>query len=197
MPDTIVLENATLRAEFSRRNGALLLLEHKATGWRVQRRPECALSFRLLVPLPSRRNNPILGMSQAPPELRPSQDGKGLTFVWKRCLSEHGGHLDITFTSQVTLSDEGLKFDGTIENKSPYTVECAYYPSFGDLARPEGCQVFTHINSAYGRLEKHSLFPTFTNERGYFGTDRPVQMSSVPETPFAMVAAPDQGLYVG
>lgn len=197
MADTVTLENDTLRAIFSRQNGSLLGLTHKATGWPVQRRQENARSFQLQVPLPQRRNNMVLGASQNAPEVHAAADGKSVRFVWRKVLSEHGGRLDIDFTGTITLGDDGLRFDGEIENASDNVVECAYYPCLGDLARPDGCESFAHLNIGYGRLESHGIYPAFVNERGYHGFDRPIQLSAMPNTPFALMAAPDEGLYVG
>ncbi len=178
-------------------SGALLALESKATGWRIQCRPETGLSFRLLVPLPDRRNNQVLGRDQTLSEATKAPDGRSVRFVWRNLLSEHGGPMDITFTGVVCLGEDGLKFEGEVANRSGHTVECAYYPCLGDLAHPEGCESFAHFNYNYGRLEKHGLFPNFSGERGYWGVDRPTHMSAYPDTPFAMLASPEEGLYVG
>ena len=46
-----VLENESLRAEFDDRNGALVSLVNKTTGWNFIPRPELGQSFLMLVPL--------------------------------------------------------------------------------------------------------------------------------------------------
>ena len=46
----LVLENETLRLEFSRETGALVGLVAKPQGWALLDRPHLGLSFRLLVP---------------------------------------------------------------------------------------------------------------------------------------------------
>src|SRR5262245_16647680 len=61
---SLMLEDEDLRATFDPKNGALTTLVNKRTGWKVQRRPELGLSFRLLVPLPDQRNNPVNGERQ-------------------------------------------------------------------------------------------------------------------------------------
>jgi hypothetical protein len=52
-PNGIVLENENLKAIFDTNNGALLSFTSKLTGWHIQKRPELALSFELLMPLPN------------------------------------------------------------------------------------------------------------------------------------------------
>ena len=63
----VVLEDGKLKAVINAENGALIELRDKATGWDVISRGEYGLSFRLLVPLPDRRNNPVEGISKNPP----------------------------------------------------------------------------------------------------------------------------------
>src|SRR5512132_1789143 len=62
--DTFTLENDSLRLEFSRQNGALVGLSSIASGWQMLDRPSLGLSFRLLLPLPERRDNPVFGEQQ-------------------------------------------------------------------------------------------------------------------------------------
>ena len=73
----IVLEDSILCAEFDPATGALAGLLSKATGWRVQGRPELGLSFRMMAPLPQRRNNQIHGNSQPPPTVEVVPPGRG------------------------------------------------------------------------------------------------------------------------
>ena len=61
---TFVLANDTLRLEFDRDTGALVDVATADGGWQLLDRPQLGLSFRLLVPLPGRRNNPVLGEKQ-------------------------------------------------------------------------------------------------------------------------------------
>ena len=63
MNDT-VLENEALRLRFAADTGRLCELVARDTGWSVLDRPELGLSFRLMVPLPGRRNNPVYGEDQ-------------------------------------------------------------------------------------------------------------------------------------
>jgi hypothetical protein len=46
-------------------------------------------------------------------------------------------------------------------------------------------------------MQRVPLYPDFSNERGYFGVDYPIQMVPTPGRPFVLVSAEQQGLYAG
>lgn len=85
-PKGLVLGNENLKAIFDSENGALLSFTSKQTGWHIQRRPELALSFELLVPVPEKRNNPVLGNRQKLASAVVSADKKSITFTWNASL---------------------------------------------------------------------------------------------------------------
>src|SRR5579859_7809749 len=94
----IILENAALRLRFAADTGRLIELVAVETGWRVLDRPGLGLSFRLLLPIPGRRNNPVYGESQPIAALTLDPDGRGLTIVWNGVTSLYGGLHDIAVT---------------------------------------------------------------------------------------------------
>ena len=61
---TLTLENPTLRLDFSCETGALIGLTVLRTGWQILNRPHLGLSFRLMLPMPGRRNNNVFGEKQ-------------------------------------------------------------------------------------------------------------------------------------
>lgn len=193
----ITLENDLLKATFDEQTGALLELKSKSTEWLIQKRPELALSFRLLVPLPDRRNNPVFGEKQKLSRYWKEQGGKRVTFVWNNLQSKHGGMLDIAFEAIVTLSDAGLTFEGNLENHSRYTVETVSYPCLGDIPMPSSAASLKRMNFFYYGMQTAPLLPEFQNERGYWGVDYPIQMVPTPDSPFVLVSSERQGLYVG
>jgi hypothetical protein len=195
--DLVRLENQTLRVDFDACSGALVNLESKLTGWRIQNRRELGQSFVMFAPLPDRHFNPIMGEKNPLASLQKSPDGKSLTFVWTGLESKRAGRLDITLKSTVTLDEQGLSFEAEITNHSPHVVESVIYPILGDLAVPEGEKSLTRANLAYGAMQRTPLYPQFTNERGYFGVDYPIQMQGTPGRPFVLVMADQQGLYAG
>jgi len=135
-PEEIVLEDHYLRCEFSRETGALVGLLSKKSGWLIQRRAELGVSFRLLAPLPDRRDNFILGHRQRLVSAEQSSSTK-LRLTWKDLQSEHGGQLPITFTSVVNLENGSLTFVGEVVNGSDLTIETIDYPYLGDLNAPK------------------------------------------------------------
>lgn len=114
---TIILENDHLKATFSRETAALLELINKTTGWHIQRRPELALSFRLLVPMPQRHANRVHGAQHTIEELTVAPDGQSFTALWRNLASEHGGTLDITFRGTVTLTGPTLSLPNRWEER--------------------------------------------------------------------------------
>jgi hypothetical protein len=60
----IVLEDRQLLVAFDRDSGALTRMEYKPANWTIERRPALGASFRLLAPLPDRRDNFVLGQKQ-------------------------------------------------------------------------------------------------------------------------------------
>ncbi len=60
----VVLEDSELLVAFDKASGALTRMERKSTSWPIQRRPALGVSFRMLAPMPDRRDNFILGQKQ-------------------------------------------------------------------------------------------------------------------------------------
>src|SRR5262249_42517737 len=100
---TFTLENAALRLEFNRENGALVGLTALESGWQVLNRPHLGLSYRLMMPLPGRRNNPVFGEKQAVTSIDIAADRRGATLVWSGVRSEFGGLHDTRITLQINL----------------------------------------------------------------------------------------------
>jgi hypothetical protein len=194
---TVSIENQTLRVSFDSASGALVGLENKLTRWRIQDRRELGRSFAMMVPLPGRRDNPVLGEKNQVASLEKSADGKSITVAWNNLESEFGGRLDITLKCTVALDEQGLRFESEITNHSPYVIETVSYPVLGDLAVPAGEKSLTRENLSYGGMQRVTLFPQFVNERGYYGVDFPIQMVPTPHSPFVLATTEQQGLYAG
>src|ERR1035437_4028802 len=88
----IILENEALRLRFDRETCCLTELVALQTGWHVLDRPDLGLSFRLMIPLPGQRNNPVYGEHQPASAVALDDDGQGLTLIWNGVDSIHGGH---------------------------------------------------------------------------------------------------------
>lgn len=191
----VVLENSGIRAVFDAATGGLIELVSVKTGWRLQRRRNLAKSFEMVVPLPKRLWNVLDGLEQVPP--RVTRDDSRVTFHWPQLRNRHAGVLDISVEATATLTDSGLRFDMRIKNGSASRVESVAYPYIGDLSRPSYGGKLVRASWSYCNLRESPLYPEFRNERGYWGTEYPIQMVPAPESPCVMILADREGLYVG
>ena len=198
LDDIIVLENDELRAEFSRRQGAFLRLVSKPTNWKIQQREELGRNFRMLVPVPGRRNNPVLGTEQQPPRVDHEASSNKVVFTWDRLVTKHAGVVDIKFVGAVELTEQGLVFSGNVINGSAHVVETVSWPCLGEVRRPTGAKRVQALHLSYFAMTKNSVYPTFQSDAGYWGTDYPKQLIQTPRSPFVLVDTDqNQGLYMG
>jgi hypothetical protein len=202
--DPIILQNNTLRLEFSPQTGALTGLTATQTGWNILDRPQLGLSFRLLVPLAEDlRNNPVYGEKQALTAHEVSADGRLASFIWEGVTSERGGKLDIRVALEVRLDDDRAVFSVTVQNRSQYVVENVYCPYLGDVQHPAGEEWFKTFIYTYATANEWRLWPQYDNLRGYYGVDYPTQFhpgapfSGTPMSPFFLLRGQKQGLYAG
>ena len=191
----VVLQDAKVLVAFDSGSGALTRLEDRTSNWVIERRPELGVSFRLHAPLADRRDNFVLGEKQRAAEVRKISD-RQVRLVWKNLASEHGGILPITLSATVTLNDGALTFDATLQNDSQLSVETLDYPYFGDLNPPTRNVPMQARTTWYGNLESSQIYPTFRNEKGYWGDFFPTKTFESYRSLFCLIQAPDQGLYV-
>lgn len=200
---TITLENENLRLEFDSTYATLIRLTAVKTGWEILNRPSLGLSYRLMVPMPGRRNNPVYGEKQIPAAIEVSPDKRTATFTWDGVTSEYGGKHDINIVLKVSLTQRQAVFAMSISNNSQYTVENVYCPYLGDVQHPPEEEWFKTFLYSYATAQEWSLWPTFQNLRGYFGVDYPTQFSpgtqygGSPMSPFILLRGEKQGLYAG
>jgi hypothetical protein len=200
---TLVLANDTLRLEFARDTGALVHITSADGAWSPLDRSQLGLSFRLLVPLPQRRNNNVLGEKQPVSSVEVAADGRSARFTWQQVVSEFGGRLDIAVTLNVTMTARQAIFTISIDNRSDYVVENVYCPYLGDVQHPPQAEWFRTFVYNYASAQEWRVWPTFQNMRGYYGVDYPTQVSSwsagsgAPMAPYILLRSEHQGLYVG
>ena len=170
---------------------------------RLLDRPGLGLSFRLLVPLPNRRNNNVFGEQQRVASVEPAPDGRSVRFAWDGVDSQHGGRLDIKLALTVHLTARQAIYTMTVDNRCPYIVENVYCPYLGDVQRPPSAEWFKTFVYQYASAQEWSIWPSFQNLRGYYGVDYPTQVSpwsassGAPMSPYILLRDADQGLYVG
>ncbi len=191
----VILQDSEFLIAFDPASGALTRMEHKPTHWTVERRPALGASFRMLVPLPGRRANFVLGQKQKAASVEKISDNQ-VRIVWRDLVSEHGGVLPITFTATVTLKNGKLTFDSTLDNKSSYPIETVDYPYFGDLNPPTSNSSMAARTMWYGNLGDDQVYPNFGNEKGYWGVDFPIKTFGTNRSLFCLLQSESEGLYV-
>jgi len=201
--NNIVLSNESLRLEFAPDTGALVGLSAVETGWTLLDRPHVGLSFRLMLPLPGRRNNPVFGEKQTLTSVEAGNDGRSAAFVWDGVTSEYGGHHDVRVSLDVTLTDRQAVYAMTIENGADLVVEDVYCPYLGDVQHPPQAERFRTFLYQYASAQEWPLWPTYQNLRGYYGVDYPTQFSGwsagtgAPMSPYILLRGANMGLYAG
>jgi len=196
------LENEYLRVGLSAETGALASLEDRQQHWNIIGRSELGLSFRLLVPLPDRRNNPVFGAEQDSPSVE--VDAESIRFVWNRVRSRLGGEHPIGVTQRYVLRGKRLTIETSVDNQSEFTVENVFSPYLGDVRAPKEGESLSAIRHDYGSGMKQPMWPTFENSVGYYGVGVPTQLAQkkmsgygTPVEPFTLIQGDSGGLYVG
>lgn len=194
----VVLADDQVLVAFDPATGALTRMEHKPTRWTIERRPALGVSFRMLVPLPNRRANFILGQKQRAASVEKISANQ-VRLVWTNLESEHGGVLPITFTATVTLEKGALKFDCNLQNESAYTVETIDYPYFGDLNPPAPGTPMQVEHMWTGALQGEEVYPHFSGPAGpgYWGVRYPTKSVNSNQSQFCLIQSPAQGVYTG
>ena len=192
--NVLPLENEDVRIGFDAVSGALIELVNKHTGWQIQRSPQLAESFRIFAPTPERSYSPVLGAKNRLASFERSADGRSLTLVWSSLESEYRGKLDITLTAKIALDGPDVNFDMRVRNNSGWTITSVDWPILGALDTPQSAAGLTRISPGYGSGRITSLSPNFQNERGYYGTNYPIQMGA---GRYNLILAGQQGLYIG
>lgn len=191
----VVLQDNEFLVAFDRTSGALTRMEYKPTGWMIERRPALGSSFRLLAPLPGRRDNFVLGQKQKAVEVKKTSDHQ-VELRWENLLSEHGGVLPIAIKAVVSLMNGKLAFSATLENHSQLTVETIEYPYFGDLNPSADGGPVEARTMWYGNLGSDQIYPNFASEKGYWGVDFPTKTFGSNRSLFCLIQAQRQGLYI-
>ena len=190
----IAIEDDDVRIGFDAVSGALIELINKHTGWPVQQSVESGESFRIFAPTPERSYSPVLGAKNRLASATRSADGRSLTLVWSSLHSEYRGTLNITLTGTVSLNGPDVNFDMQVRNTSGWTITSVDWPILGALGVPKSAGRLTRMSPSYGSARITSLSPTFQNERGYYGTNYPIQMGA---GRYNLILADQEGLYVG
>ena len=196
----LTLEDPSLSVSFDSHSGALTRLEDKAARWTIERRPKLGISFRLFAPLPERRWNPVFGPKQSVAEAKKISDQE-IRLQWRNLVSDSGGTLPMMLTSDITLTNGELRFNATLENDSPLTVETIDYPYFGDFSAPSrattNMSVWMVKPTDPKAIFSDEIYPHFRNEKGYWGVFWPTKIPDASRSPFCLIQSAGHGICVG
>jgi Domain of unknown function (DUF6259) len=177
----VTLKDKSWAATFDTDSGALTKLENKSLHWNVEQRPELGVSFRLNAPLADHRDDFVLGQKQKAIEVK-KISAHQIQLQWKNLISERGHVLPMTLTAVVSLTNDALTFDATLENDSPLMVSTVDFPYFGDLNPPRKDEPMWGNHMWYGNL------PTDNISRGATVMSR--------QSLFCLIQSTNEGLYV-
>jgi Domain of unknown function (DUF6259) len=207
--ERLILEDPTVRAVFDAKTGAWIDYEHKPTGWKIQQRVELGQSFRAYAAWKDRLFNPVSGLSCQLRHATLDDSAQQITFDWDKLRTSGGLELPVTLRAQVRLEQGRLTFSGRLENGSDATITTLSWPVLGDLVPPHPTDSLFRENLDYGTMKRTPLWPQTGNERGYYGTNYPMQiegkgslLSGIPGAyhfpqRFVLLSAPGQGIYIG
>jgi len=198
MTAPLIIENEFITLSFDPESGSLSGIASRKTGWAPLGCPDKGFLFKMMVPLPKRRNNNIYSEKQRPSSIALSPDKKSIVLCWDTLASEYGGQMNIQVTATVCLNEDGADFTMKIRNNSPYPVESVDFPIIGNIRPPEESPWLKKFFYEYHAGFEWELWPTYRNTIGYYGFDTPIQSSGgSPAEPFVLYRSPDQGLYMG
>ncbi len=187
-----------VEAAFDPRDGRLVELSARASGWRIVSRAQAGLSFGLLVPRPGRRATFVRGEGQPCARVEATADGGSVTLVWEQPTDDRGDRVDLTFRGRVSAADGGLLFEAEIDNRGDRTVEAVAWPCIGAIAPSAPGRALTRRHPARTTFADASLHPLFTENQGYWGTLHPAEAeASTVSSLFILIEEEGQGLYVG
>lgn len=192
----VILEDGELLVAFDAESGALTRMVRKTSQWTIERRPELAASFRLLVPLPKQRANFVIGQKQRAIKVE-KVAAHQIEILWKNPVSEHGGVIPLDFSVTVSLENGTLSFNCALNNLSDLSVETIEYPYFGDLNPPTRDSRILARHMSGGGLGADPIFPHFANDAGYWGVFFPQRKVSSNQSQICMIQTPEEGIYVG
>jgi hypothetical protein len=205
----VVLGDDSVEAHFDAGTGALVGLGNKKTGWESHQRPALGRSFRAFLATTDDRFNPVEGNLSALAELKVDDDKNGIRFRWNGFKTASGEAVPVEFEAYVKVQNGELHFSGKVSNHSKYRLETISWPVIGDFTRPHRDKTLVRENFDYGTLRRTPIYPQMKNERGYWGTNYPMQMEGKgPAAPvitgglhfiqrFMLLASETQGLYLG
>ena len=207
--ECFVLEDQTVLAVFDAKTGAWIDLQYKTGGWKIQKRAELGQPFRAYAAWKDRLFNPISGLRCHLVRATIDALSQQINFQWDQLHTSGGIALAVNLSTRVRLEHGQMTFTGSLKNESDATITTLSWPFLGDLVPPDDTDFLFRENLDYGTMKRTPLWPRMGNERGYYGTNFPMQIegkgSMQPGIPgayhflqrFVLLSARTEGIYVG
>jgi len=198
---TFSLETSNLKIDFNVDNGSLVNIHSKVSNWDLIKRPQLALSWRIMLPLDGKRNNDAWGHEQGG-NPKCEYNDNSISFVWDKITSQFGGEHNIIVKTVCAIENDQAVFKMNIKNNDDCIAENVYYPYIGDLYRPTGCEKFSFQHGGYSAMKEYEMYPTFPNQGGTHSVDYPTlcveDHINPPMYPFGLISDNNgNGLYIG
>ncbi|MEG2061531.1 MAG: DUF6259 domain-containing protein, partial [Alistipes sp.] len=177
------LQNGKMRAEIDLNTGALVGMQNEATGWKLMKDASAGRAFEANIKLGDGQFYVINESSQVRPEVKIDNDA--LTFSWNK-LKVGDKTVDIAFEGTIRMTDEGLVYDGCLNNPTDAIVEQLTWPFVGEVSIPEDTQRMLFQYFTYTKFNTDELYPRETG----------MGWSNLPEHAFTLIHNTKQGLYV-
>ena len=189
--DRVSITNDHLLIEVNCATGCLNRFESKHHGWTLK-----GAGMRLHVPAPNHRYHFLNEKSTGRPVIE--SNGNDLAITWHGFQSERLGLLDIEIKQSIRLEKAGVHFNYNIRNGSGHEIESYTFPRLAGLFPPGGDKSLQQAAWGYSGMHSSSMWPTFSNEVGYWGSDTPAQLRTLgTDTQFCLVLSDSRGIYLG
>jgi hypothetical protein len=187
----VALENKSWIALFDMDSGALTKLESKSLRWTVEQRPAMGMSFRLNVPV-ANRDNFIFGQKQKAAQVK-KISAHQVQLQWKNLVTENGSVLQIVFTEVVSLTNDALTFDATLENHSGWMISTVDFPYLGDFNPPAPDTPLEARHIWYGDLQSTNVYYGSSKDPGR--QDFTAALASS-QSLFCLIQSTKEGIYI-
>ena len=125
------LENELYIVEVTRSHGLISRIFDKVGKIELITEPRLADNFRVLVPLPDLEGNYVLGKEQKLTSFEQKSDR--LTLTWKGPFTNSQGQYDLDVVMRLTLVEEALQIDLSIDNRMRREIAEVWYPILGGI----------------------------------------------------------------
>lgn len=131
MSEVIEIENEYYVLQIGAQTGVIARIFDKPGQIELIAQPRLAENFRLLLPLPDLEANYILGAEQQLSKAEKMSDG--LLIHWVGPLRNPQGGFDLDVTMRIAFVGQGIEFQLTVQNRTPYKLAEVWHAGLGGL----------------------------------------------------------------